>query len=320
MMNRVPPVIGAQSTRFRLIRLWSGILIGNLATAGLFLAIKQWVASIDGPTGPLLSVPSFLLFPAFGGLMASWFWRRLNLTIADCLIHSVSMTAIGIGGAAMLLGEGAVCLVIATPGLYVMLLVGILFGRLLFMPRDNGVRVVMLPLLAFFALAETQFRSDQQEAVTDEILIHAPPARVWPHVLAFPRIQEPPDYWIFRLGLPCPMETTNGGNQVGADRQCVFSDGVVIHERISEFIPQERLTFEVSEQPTHPESYGHVTLHRGRFDLRDNHDGTTTLIGTSWYTLHVRPLWYFNLWTEDMTRQVHLRVMRHIQRLAESSP
>ena len=188
------------------------------------------------------------------------------------------------------------------------------------MPRDNGLRLVMLPLLAFVAHAEAQLRSDQQEAVTDEILIHASPAKVWPHVLAFPRIQEPPDYWIFRLGLPCPMETTNGGDRVGADRQCIFSDGVVIQEQISEFIPQERLTFEVSEQPTHPESYGHVTLHRGQFDLRDNHDGTTTLIGTSWYTLHVRPLWYFNLWTEDMTRQVHLRVMRHIQRLAESSP
>jgi hypothetical protein len=320
MMNRVPPVIGTQSTRFRLIRLWSGILIGNLAAAGLFFAVQRWVAYMNIPMGALLAVPNILLVPAFGGLVASWIWRKLHLTILGNLIHSVSMTAVGIIGAAVFLGEGAVCLVIATPALYVTLLTGILLGRLLFMPRDNGVRLVMLPLLAFLAHAETQFRSDQQEAVTDEILIHAPPARVWPHVLAFPRIQEPPDYWIFRLGLPCPMETTNGGNQVGADRQCVFSDGVVIHERISEFIPQERLTFEVSEQPTHPESYGHVTLHRGRFDLRDNHDGTTTLIGTSWYTLHVRPLWYFNLWTEDMTRQVHLRVMRHIQRLAESPP
>ncbi len=319
-MNRVPPVIGAVSRLRRFAWIWAGVLIGDLATAGLFLAIKQWVASIDGLTGPLLSVPSFLLVPAFGGLVASWFWRKLHLTILDCLIHSVSMTVIGIGGAAVFLGEGIVCLVIVIPGLYVILLAGILLGRLLFMPRDNGLRLVMLPLLAFVAHAEAQLRSDQQEAVTDEILIHASPAKVWPHVLAFPRIQEPPDYWIFRLGLPCPMETTNGGDRVGADRQCIFSDGVVIQEQISEFIPQERLTFEVSEQPTHPESYGHVTLHRGQFDLRDNHDGTTTLIGTSWYTLHVRPLWYFNLWTEDMTRQVHLRVMRHIQRLAESSP
>jgi len=33
--------------------------------------------------------------------------------------------------------------------------------------------------------------------------------------------------------------------------------------------------------------------------------------------LHVRPRWYFDLWTSDMTRAVHLRVMRHVKQLAE---
>ena len=84
-------------------------------------------------------------------------------------------------------------------------------------------------------------------------------------------------------------------------------------------MPNERLTFDIIEQPTDPEAYGHITLHRGRFELRDNHDGTTTLIGSSWYTLHVRPLWYFDWWTRDMTRAVHLRVMKHVKQLAESS-
>ena len=79
----------------------------------------------------------------------------------------------------------------------------------------------------------------------------------------------------------------------------------------------EKLTFEVVEQPSHPEAYGHITLHRGQFALRENRDGTTTLVGSSWYTLHIRPLWYFDLWTRDMTRAVHLRVMRHVKRLAE---
>jgi uncharacterized protein YndB with AHSA1/START domain len=155
-------------------------------------------------------------------------------------------------------------------------------------------------------------------AVVDEMRIHAPPERVWPHVLAFPPIPDAPDYWLFRIGLPYPTHTTNGGNFVGADRQCIFSRGVVVGECVAELVPNERLTFDVVKQPDDPEAYGHLTLHRGRFDLRDNGDGTTTLIGTSWMTLHVRPLWYFERWTESMTRAVHLRVMRHIQRLAES--
>jgi hypothetical protein len=44
-----------------------------------------------------------------------------------------------------------------------------------------------------------------------------------------------------------------------------------------------------------------------------------TLAEASWYTLRVRPLWYFDLWTRDMTRAVHLGVMNHVRRLAEES-
>jgi hypothetical protein len=99
----------------------------------------------------------------------------------------------------------------------------------------------------------------------------------------------------------------------------MFSDGIVIKERVAEFVPREKLTFDIVEQPTHPEAYGHITLHRGQFVLRDNGNGTTTLFGSSWYTLHVHPLWYFDIWTRDMTRAVHLRVMNHVRRLAEES-
>ena len=301
----------------RLLWIWAGILVGDLATAGLFLAIRTWTERSEGHTGALLAVPSFLLVPMFGGLVASWFWRRLQLTVLQGGLYAFVMTLVGIAGAAIFMGEGAVCIAIAGPGLYVMLLTGTLLGRLWFRPRESGLRLVMLPLLAASAWGEAQLRTDQVDSVTDEILIQAPPEKVWPHVLAFPKIEEPPKYWIFRLGLPCPMETTNGGDRVGADRQCIFSDGIIIKERISEFVPRERLTFDVVEQPTHPEAYGHISLHRGQFVLRDNHDGTTTLLGTSWYTLHVRPLWYFDVWTRDMTREVHLRVMRHVRRLSE---
>ncbi len=100
----------------------------------------------------------------------------------------------------------------------------------------------------------------------------------------------------------------------------MFSEGIVIKERVVEFVPGQKLTFDIVEQPMHPEAYGHITLHRGQFVLRDNGDGTTTLSGTSWYTLHARPRWYFELWAQDMTRAVHQRVMKHVKRLAETKP
>jgi hypothetical protein len=143
---------------------------------------------------------------------------------------------------------------------------------------------------------------------------------VWPHVLAFKPIPDPPGYWLFRIGLPYPMETTNAGDFVGAHRSCQFSGGAAFEERIAEIEPQRRLTFDIVEMPADPELLGHLDAHRGQFELHDNGDGTTTLIGRTWYSLHVRPAWYFDWWTHEIFGAVHMRVLRNIKRLAEIQP
>src|SRR3954465_15044861 len=139
------------------------------------------------------------------------------------------------------------------------------------------------------------------------------------HLTAFPHIPARPKFWLFRLGLPYPVATTTAGAFVDADRRCIFSGNAVFKERVVELVPQEKLTFDIIESPADPELVGHLTPHRGRFVLRSNSDGTTTLIGSTWYTLHVRPTWYFDLWTEHIFRAVHLRVMEDIRRRAELS-
>ena len=106
---------------------------------------------------------------------------------------------------------------------------------------------------------------------------------------------------------------------MNAERQCIFSHGAIFKERVVELVPLAKLTFEIVESPQDPELVGHLTPHRGQFVLHDNADGTTTLIGSTWYTLHVRPLWYFNFWTQHIFRSVHLRVMEDIRHRAEKS-
>ena len=116
------------------------------------------------------------------------------------------------------------------------------------------------------------------------------------------------------------MATTSSGDFLNAERKCIFSHDAVFKERVIELVPLEKLTFEIVESPRDPELVGHLTAHRGQFLLRGNADGTTTLAGSTWYTLHVRPLWYFDLWTQHIFRAVHLRVMEDIRRRAEVSP
>ncbi|MEY2488265.1 MAG: hypothetical protein QOC70_207 [Verrucomicrobiota bacterium] len=305
--------------RKRLGTLLIGMAAANLAGGVLCFGVAKLSEIYKGPNQGLFMWPSFFLLPLLVGLIAAWFYRRLNRSLGITFLDALWVSLVGVGAAAVVLREGVVCLVIVFPALYLLILTGLLLGQIWFRPDYSKLQLSIFPLLVLLTLADAFYNSTEHAMVTDEILIHATAGQVWPHVLAFPEIPDRPDYWIFRLGLPYPTQTTNGGNFVGADRQCMFSDGIVIRERVAEVIPNEKLTFDIMEQPIHPEAYGHITLHRGRFILRDNGNGTTTLIGSSWYTLHVRPLWYFDLWTRDMTRAVHLRVMNHVRHLAETN-
>jgi hypothetical protein len=304
----------------RLVTLLVGMGVANLVGGLLCFGVTKLMRICGGPNEALIFYPSFFLLPLLIGLIATWFYRRLNRSLGITFLDALWVSLVAVGAAAIVLREGVVCLVIVFPLLYGLVLTGLLLGRIWFRPDYSKLQLSVFPLLLLLIVTDAFSNSAERAIVTDEILIHATPDKVWPHVLAFPEIPDRPDYWIFRLGLPYPTQTTNGGNFVGADRQCMFSDGIVIKERVAEFVPNEKLTFDIVEQPSHPEAYGHITLHRGQFVLRDNGNGTTTLIGSSWYTLHVRPLWYFDLWTHDMTRAVHLRVMNHVRYLAEDTP
>jgi hypothetical protein len=314
MSSPLPPPLPPQN---RLVTLLIGMVVANFAGGVLCFGVTKLNEVVRGPKEGWLIWPSFFLLPLLVGLVAAWFYRRLDRGVGITFLDALWVSLVGLGAAAIVLREGVVCLIIAFPALYILILTGLFIGRIWFRWNYTRLQLSIFPLLVLLTVTDAFYTSTERAVVTDEILIQATPDKVWPHVLAFPNIPERPDYWIFRLGLPYPTQTTNGGDFVGADRQCMFSDGIVIKERVAEFVPLEKLTFDIVEQPTHPEAYGHITLHRGQFVLRDNGNGTTTLFGSSWYTLHVRPLWYFDIWTRDMTRAVHLRVMNHVRRLAE---
>ena len=313
--NSAPPVIRKPS--WILGRLLLGMIAGN--AAGALLCVLAYLAVVASPqSGVVVTVPSLLLIPLTIGLVAARVWVPLHLRVLSLLLHSLLCTVLAMGVGALVFREGAICLIILSPLLYGSLFAGAFLGRIWF--RRDHVNLWLAPGLVVVVLAEIALRGPHHSVVVDEIQIAAPPSAVWPHVLAFEPIPSPPDYWLFKLGLPHPTETTNGGNHVGADRACRFSGDAVFRECIVEFEPLRRLTFDIVESPPDPELIGHLDAHRGEFELRDNGDGTTTLIGRTWYSLHVRPAIYFDWWTHKIFGEVHLRVMRNVKRLAEARP
>lgn len=301
-------------------RLLLGVVAGNGCGALLTaLATWAWRALSESPAEAAI-YPSLVLVPVSMGLASMWVWRRLDLGLGATALHSLGCTALGLAGAFLFFGEGWICLIIASPLLYAGVLAGALLGRLWFARAGGWLRVSVLPALAAVAIGETVRRGPHDGVVTDTLVIQAPPSRVWPHVLAFPEIPEPPGYWLFRLGLPYPVSTTSGGEAVGASRECRFSGGAVFGETVARLERNRFLTFDIVRIPPDPELVGHLQPHRGEFELQDNGDGTTTLVGRTWYTLNVRPAWYFDAWTHEIFREVHLRVMRHVKALAEAGP
>lgn len=313
---RLPPPV-----KLRPLRWFSGIIVSNLFTALVFGGLTWLSRSADpglSKTAQLIGMPSMFLVPLLCGVVAAFCWRRLDPGIGALAVGALLVTMVGLAGAALMMGEGVICLLIVSPLYCAVVFGGALLGRIWFRHDPAKFRLSILPLLVVVTGGEMLTRADRTGVVVDEILIQASPAKVWPELTSFPAIDTPPSYWMFRIGLPYPESTTTEGDFVGAGRQCIFSGGMVFQEKVAVCRPREDLTFDITGLPQHPELIGHITPGRGQFLLRDNGDGTTTLTGSTWYTLHVRPLWYFDWWTEQIFRAVHLRVMEDVRRRAEA--
>lgn len=297
-----------------------GIIVADLvAIALLGLAFKLTGTTSSGSAASVMIGSVFIVVPLVMGLVSAWFWRDQGLSTGGYFLYSLADCALALVLSAVFMAEGGICLLIVSPLLILMVFGGALLGRILFARQNSRLNLSLIPLalgvLVFDALSPHHAGCE----VTDRVVIHARPAVVWQHIAAFPPIPDRPNFWLFQMGLPYPVQSTIQGVYVGAERRCVFSQNLVFEERVTECEPNRRLTFDIVRQPAHPEILGHAAVKRGQFLLQDNGDGTTTLIGTSWYELYVYPSWYYRLWADGIARQVHLRVMNHVKAVCETT-
>jgi hypothetical protein len=307
----------------RSMRITLALIVPNLLALALMWLTKYLLDLRSGGSDQsgVYILADFVLIPLLMGLTAAFCIRDLRLGVGWSLLLSLGNTIIGIALSYFVLKEGYLCLIVVSPLLFGFIALGGLLGRLMFRPRYRTLQLSLVPVLMILLVADGLAPHNHHNAVTDVVTINAPPERVWQFIPGYPAIQqsqEPLDYWFFRLGLPAPTQSTSSGAYVGAERRCAFQGGAVLGEKIVECEPNKKLTFDVTEQIKDPEIMGHITAERGQFLLKDNGDGTTTLIGTSWYSLHVYPSTYYDFWAQDIIRHVHLRVMNHVKMLAEA--
>lgn len=291
-----------------------GILNANVLAA-LLLALTTILVAGSGVYG----VAATVLIPLLMGFVAALTWRELPLSGKNLALGALLNMLVGMATAYFFLHEGTVCLVMAFPLFYLMIWLATLTAAKMMRPKPGPLAVSVVPILFAALLCDCwNPTKEYQNAVTTSVLVHALPAVVFPHTVAFPPIKTPATSLINSAGLPWPVVTTVDAARVGAGRRCVFSGNLVIGEKITELTPGKSLTFVITEQPRYPEFTDHGKLLKGRITVTDNGDGTTTLTGTSWYTLRVYPAWYFGPWADGIIHGVHNRVFAHIKEISEN--
>jgi uncharacterized protein YndB with AHSA1/START domain len=226
--------------------------------------------------------------------------------------------------------EGLICLMMAAPIVMPLSVAGALLGKWIAEATDAGLAgaVTLLLALPLLAGAESLTRTLPEHEVLTVVEVAAPPEAVWRHVVAFPDLPAPTE-WFFRCGIACPQRARIEGAGVGAVRHCEFSTGDFV-EPITAWEEPRRLAFDVAAQPdpmvelspwrhVHPPHLTDAALRsrRGEFRLVPLAGGRTRLEGRTWYTFDMRPQAYWTMWSDYSIHAIHRRVLDHIRRLAE---
>jgi hypothetical protein len=223
--------------------------------------------------------------------------------------------------------EGLICIAMTAP---LAIPLGALGGWLSYRGRaskQSGGSIAMLILLPAASLTWDVKAPPSVFQVRTSIEIAAPPEQVWKHVVAFPRLPEPHE-WYFRAGLGYPTQTRIEGSGPGAARYCDFSTGSFV-EQVEVWDEPRLLRFRVTESaaPMREWSpYGEIVtkhLHgyfisrEGQFQLTRLPNNHTLVEGTSWYQHGLMPAEYWRWWSDAVIHRIHMRVLTYIKTLSE---
>src|SRR5437868_6433183 len=167
----------------RLLRIILGLVAANVVAVAFcfaFVLLFQFPDKVGLPSRAqqwfygfaVMAVwPSLILLPMAMGIAAAYFWRSLSFSLWEYFLWWIVTSLISPFGAYFAFKEGAVCLLIGFPILFVCGFAGVLLGRLLFKSKSATINLSVLPVLLLATLAEGKIRQDQLHVVEDRILI-----------------------------------------------------------------------------------------------------------------------------------------------------
>lgn len=171
--------------------------------------------------------------------------------------------------------EGWACWLMVLPLFLVAASIGGLIGGYFKMKKQSTnvyISVLaLLPLMMAPVEAMVGTIPGTYEAYTF-IDINAPADKIWSNVTRVKEIKEEQDKgWLTRtLGFPRPVKAELNFEGVGAYREAIFTNGLVFHETVSEYIDQKKMVFSIKAYPHEIPSTAmdeHVVIGGNYFDV-----------------------------------------------------
>ena len=277
----------------------------------------------------------FAAVPFASGFTAAYLINFAKpVAVSDAVVATFLSLLLQVVVIMLFLVEGLICILMAAPLIAIFAVLGCAAGRAFANSqrrRRSGPPMMLsvFALLPALLMAEArQMISPAQGRVQSELVIEAPPEKIWEYLVELDSLPQPKEL-LFRAGIAHPIATSTEGSGVGSRRSCVLSTGLM-EEVIEVWEPGRALQFKVLRtpptmkelnpfgevRPAHLEGY--YNCRRGRFDLIALPGGRTKLVGTSWYEFKIFPAAYWSMWTNKIVSDVQLRVMREIKRRAEA--
>ncbi|OWP64947.1 hypothetical protein CDA63_00900 [Hymenobacter amundsenii] len=231
--------------------------------------------------------------------------------------------------------EGMVCVLMIFPLFIITATLGAFVYTYLTKEKDDKTKTYVVAAFALlpFALAplERQLTApDEYRRVENTVVIAAPAAVVWRHIVRVPPItaQDLGPSPVDRLGFPRPIEATLSHEGVGGVRRATFERGVEFMETIDVWEPQRRISFSIvpNTATIPPTTFDeHITVGgrffdvlRGTYELEPAGPGRTHLILYSRQRLSTRLNPYAGLWTGYIMSEIQRRILEVIRRRCET--
>jgi hypothetical protein len=296
------------------------------AVVGLLLLTALAGAAVGLLNNGTYGFSIFILTPATVGALAAWIVRPA--TTAQAAALGASATVLAVLSLLAVGSEGMMCILMALPLAVPLGVTGSLLIYKANSPQTATSSSAILLLLAPAAVAWDIKATPLIFKVRSAIEIAASPEQVWKHVISFPDLPEPRE-WFFRTGLAYPQRARIFGSGVGAVRYCEFSTGTFV-EPIEVWNEPRLLRFNVTASPAPMREWspwahvspqhlrGYLISKQGEFRLTLLPNRHTLLEGTTCYQHGLWPAQYWRWWSDAIIHRIHLRVLNHIRALAEN--